>query len=91
MSDKENGAHLLDERRPFVILRFIVISDTVNIAATPTSSSTASTTAIFLGPDRFWRQAILIAVISIRVRSNVGINAGICSAIIIVLVIAASD
>ena len=91
MSDKENGVHLLDERRPFVILRFIVISATVDITTPATIVIAASTAVIFRGPDRFWRKAILIALIFIRVRSSVGINTGICSAIIIVLVVAASD
>jgi hypothetical protein len=93
MSDKENGAHLLDERRPFVMLRFIVISATATVVITTpaTIDIAASTAVIFRGPDRFWRKAILIALIFIRVRSSVGINTGICSAIIIVLVVAASD
>jgi hypothetical protein len=84
----KNSAHLLDERRPFVILRFIVISATVDITTPATLPSTA---VIFRRPDRFWRKAILIALISVGVRGSVGVDAGICSTIIIVLVVAASN
>ena len=98
MSGKDNSAHLLDERRPFIKLR-IIAATTATVVVATTSASTAagivvvtdfSATVIFLSSHRLRRVAILIALISIGVRRTVSSDVRICSAIVIVVLVVAA-